>query len=67
MSYEVDNRVVRMQFDNEDFERRVKQSRQSLDDLKKATSLRPHLTESRTFKMKLINSIYQTFLMVSER
>lgn len=38
MSYEVDNRVVRMQFDNEDFERRVKQSRQSLDDLKKATS-----------------------------
>jgi len=38
MSYEVDNRVVRMQFDNEDFEKRVKQSRKSLDDLKQATN-----------------------------
>ena len=34
MSYEVDNRVVSMEFDNEEFEKRVKQSQGSLEKLK---------------------------------
>ena len=39
MSNTVDNRVVELQFKNEDFERGVKQTIASLDDLKKALEI----------------------------